>query len=136
MELDSAKREAEKQTEISKMKTRDIEQLTDRNFELEEKIRQKDFKNSQKTELLITKNYSEETMRLQEDNRRKEMDVNKMKIENEELTRNLRRVSEELEELKVRYPPKLKQTEEELIDVKLKLGTIEKKYMLADNRAK
>lgn len=58
MELDSAKREAEKQTEISKMKTRDIEQLTDRNFELEEKIRQKDFKNAQKTELLITKNYS------------------------------------------------------------------------------
>lgn len=31
------------------MKTRDIEQLTDRNYELEEKIRQKDFRTAQKT---------------------------------------------------------------------------------------
>jgi hypothetical protein len=36
-------------------------------------------------------------MRLQEDNRRKEMDINKLKVENEEVTRSLRRVSEELE---------------------------------------
>lgn len=48
MELDTAKREVAKQTEISKMKTKDIEQLTDRNYELEEKIRQKDFKANQK----------------------------------------------------------------------------------------
>ncbi len=64
------------------------------------------------------------------------MDINKLKVENEEVTRSLRRVSEELEQLKLRYPPKIKQTEEELIDVKLKLGTIEKKYMIAENRAK
>lgn len=34
MELDSAKREVEKQNEISRIKNKDIQQLTDRNYEL------------------------------------------------------------------------------------------------------
>ncbi len=36
----------------------------------------------------------------------------------------------------MRYPSKLKQVEEELIDTKLKLSTVEKKYAIAENLAK
>lgn len=74
MELDTAKREVAKQTEISKMKTKDIEQLTDRNYELEEKIRQKDFKANQKVQqYTYSRKISEDTGFIQEENRRKDM---------------------------------------------------------------
>ena len=70
MELDTAKREVEKQNEISRMKNRDLEHLTDRNFELEEKIRKKEFKVAQKVEPMV-RNSFEEVSHLQEDSRRK-----------------------------------------------------------------
>jgi len=53
------------------MKNRELEQLNDRNYELEEKIRQKDFRVSQKYEPSIQRNSPEELLSLQEENRRK-----------------------------------------------------------------
>jgi hypothetical protein len=44
MELDSRLREIEKLSEISRIKAKEIEHLNERNYELEEKLRQKDFK--------------------------------------------------------------------------------------------
>ena len=57
-------------------------------------------------------------------------------MENEELNRIVKRSSDELESFKIKYPSKLKMTEEELLDVKLKLGTLEKKNYTTDNRNK
>jgi len=53
------------------MKNRELEQLNDRNYELEEKIRHKDFRVSQKYEPSIQRNSPEELLSLQEENRRK-----------------------------------------------------------------
>jgi chromosome segregation ATPase len=44
MDLDNRAREVDKLTEISRMKAKEIEQLSERNYELEEKLRQRDFK--------------------------------------------------------------------------------------------
>jgi predicted RNase H-like nuclease (RuvC/YqgF family) len=136
MDLDTARREVEKQAELSKMKNRDIEQLTDRNYELEEKIRQKDFRVAQRVEPTVTRNNSEDIFQLQEESRRKDIEISRLKADNEELNRNIRRETEELESLKIKYPSRLKIQEEELQDLRLKTATLEKKYAAADSRAR
>lgn len=93
------------------MKNRELEQLNDRNYELEEKIRQKDFRVSQKYEPSIQRNSPEELLSLQEENRRKQIEISRLKVENEELQRNIRKQTEELETFKFKYPSKLKLAE-------------------------
>ena len=75
-------------------------------------------------------------MQLTEDIRRKQIEISRLKAENEDLAHSLRRQSDELQNLKLRYPSKLKITEEELTDAKLKLATTEKKYVAIEGRAK
>lgn len=53
-------------------------------------------------------------MRLQEELRKREIELNKYRMENEDLSRTLKREKDELELLKQKYPVKLRQTEEEL----------------------
>ena len=73
---------------------------------------------------------------LQEDLRRRDIDINRLKAENEELARTLKREVEELESVKLRLPGKLKIAEDDLNDTKLKLATIEKKYAAIEARTK
>ena len=66
-------------------------------------------------------------MRLQEELRKREIELNKYRMENEDLSRTLKREKDELELLKQKYPVKLRQTEEELNELKVKSATLEKK---------
>lgn len=68
-------------------------------------------------------------MRLQEELRKREIELNKYKMENEDLNRTLKREKDELELLKQKYPVKLRQTEEELTELKVKSATLEKKIV-------
>lgn len=94
MEIDVKKREIEKFNEISRFKSKEIEQLTERNYELEEKLRQKDFKisNVKVPEYPAQNNRKyEEVLSLQEELRKKDIEVSKYKIEYEEIARALKR---------------------------------------------
>lgn len=73
MDLDNRNREVEKLSEISRMKAKEIEHLNERNYELEEKIRQKEFKLNifSKNEAPVNRNNQEEIMRLQEELRKR-----------------------------------------------------------------
>ena len=64
------------------------------------------------------------------------MELTRLKAENDDLDHKLRRETEELEALKLRYPGKLKSAEEELSESKLKLSLLEKKYSALEVRAK
>ena len=105
--------------------------MNERNYELEEKIRQKEFKLNtfSKNEAPVNRNNQEEIMRLQEELRKREIELNKYKMENEDLSRTLKREKDELELLKQKYPVKLRQTEEELTELKVKSATLEKKIV-------
>jgi predicted RNase H-like nuclease (RuvC/YqgF family) len=75
MDLDNRTREAEKLNEISRMKAKEIEHLNDRNYELEEKLRQRDFKLNtfSKIDVPMNRGNQEEVMRMQEELRKKEI---------------------------------------------------------------
>jgi predicted RNase H-like nuclease (RuvC/YqgF family) len=75
MDLDNRTREAEKLNEISRMKAKEIEHLNDRNYELEEKLRQRDFKLNtfNKIDVPMNRGNQEEVMRMQEELRKKEI---------------------------------------------------------------
>lgn len=75
-------------------------------------------------------------MNLQEEVRKKDMEISKFKIENEELTRCLKRERDELESLKHKYPAKLKQAEEESGELKLKVGVLEKRVAVSEAKCK
>jgi predicted RNase H-like nuclease (RuvC/YqgF family) len=75
MDLDNRTREVEKLNEISRMKAKEIEHLNDRNYELEEKLRQRDFKLNtfNKIDVPMNRGNQEEVLRMQEELRKKEI---------------------------------------------------------------
>lgn len=99
-------------------------------------MRQKEFKLNtfNKNEVPVNRNNQEEIMRLQEELRKREIDLNKYKMENEDLSRTLKREKDELEHLKQKYPVKLRQTEEELSELKVKSATLEKKIVTFETK--
>ena len=66
----------------------------------------------------------EEVLRLQEELRKKDIELGRYRLESEELTRGLKREKEELEALRQKYPPRLRQAEEELAEVRLTLASL------------
>lgn len=84
MDLQNKHRENDRLSETIRLKNRQVEELSERNYELEEKLRQRELKNIAilKTDVNVLNN-DKELRILQEELRKKEVEVSHLKVENE-----------------------------------------------------